>query len=271
MGFVWGIPILFGLLVLAGNGALYRWRARHGRDAPEHADESLTVLDAAWTFVKETAALAVVLLLLPFGWCVPRCRSGAGARGPVILVHGWALNRGSLWLLRRRLLRDGWGPACCFDYPWLSVDVEAAARQLHEVVGALAARERRPITCIGHSLGGLVLRYFARRYPAPSVRRIVTLGTPHHGTDLGRIFGQRGRSLLPGSRLLNTLNAGDHVPQQFDVIAIHSTFDAMIVPPGNAIYPGAFNIQVNNVGHNALLFSTKVYQLIAENLGAPLP
>jgi hypothetical protein len=60
------------------------------------------------------------------------------------------------------------------------------------------------------------------------------------------------------------------VPQQFDVIAIHSDFDAMILPPRHAEYPGAFNIRVAGIGHNALLFSAKIYGLIAENLDAPL-
>ena len=271
MQFLWGIPVLFGLLVVASNAVLYGWRARLVRHAPEcSADERLGMIGAAWAFAKECAALAAVALLVPLGWCLPRCRTGTGARGPLILVHGCALNRGSLWLLRRRLLRDGWGPACCFEYGW-SVDVERAARQLHKMVESLAAREHRPITCIGHSLGGLVLRYCARRYPAPTVRRIVTLGTPHGGTELARILGHHRRPLLPGSRLLGALNAADHVPQQFDVIAIHSSFDAMVLPPSNGMYPGAFNIQVNDVGHNALLFSAKVYRLIAENLAAPLP
>ena len=272
MRFLWGIPMLFGLLVVAGNGVLYGWRAKLAHDTPEGvADERLAVLVAAWAFAKECAALAAVMLLLPLGWCLPRCRTGTGPRGPLILVHGWGVNRGSLWLLRRRLLRDGWGPACCLDYRGLSAGVEGAARQLHEMVVAVAARDRRPITCIGHSLGGLVLRYFVRRYPAPGIRRIVTLGTPHSGTELARLLGRQGHSLLPGSRLLNALNAADHVPKQFDVIAIHSTFDATILPPNSGLYPVAFNIQVNDVGHNALLFSTKVYRLIAENLAAPLP
>ena len=54
------------------------------------------------------------------------------------------------------------------------------------------------------------------------------------------------------------------------MIAIQSHFDAMVLPPGNAEYPGAFNIRVNAVGHNALLFSPKVYELLVENLAAPL-
>jgi triacylglycerol lipase len=266
---VWGLVLLFGVVIVASNGALYAWRAQLARTAGA-ADHRLGVVNALWAFAKECAACAAVIVLVPVGWCMPRCRGSTGQRGPVILVHGWAANRGSLWLLRRRLLRDGWGPACCLDYLSQPVDIESAARRLRDLVDGLATHDRRPITCIGHNLGGVVLRYFARRYPAPRVRRILTLGTPHCGTAVARLLGRRAGALLPGSPLLNTLNAADHVPQQFDVIAIASSFDALILPPVNARYPGAFTIEVDDVGHHALLFSAKVYRLIAENLAVPL-
>jgi triacylglycerol lipase len=269
--FVWGPAALFALLVVSGNAALYAWRARVLRAVAACADnEQLGVVNAAWAFLKECAASAAVTLLIPIGWCLARCRTGAVSRGPVILVHGWGLNRGSLWLLRRRLLRDGWGPVCCVEYLSSDFDVEDAARHVRDMVDRINGFDGRPIACIGHGLGGLVLRYFVRRYPAPRMRRIVTLATPHRGTEVARILGRRGSKLAPGSRLLSTVNAADHVPQQFDVIAIYSTFDAVILPPSNGRYPGAFSIQVNDVGHYALLFSAKVYALIAENLAAPL-
>jgi triacylglycerol esterase/lipase EstA (alpha/beta hydrolase family) len=268
--FVWGPAALFALLVVSSNAVLYAWRARVLRAACAD-NEQLGVLNAAWAFAKECAALAAATALIPIGWGLARCRTGAVSRGPLILVHGWRLNCGSLWLLRRRLLRDGWGPVCCVEYRSANVNIEDAARQLRGMVERINAIDGRPIAAIGHGLGGLVLRYFVRRYPAPRVRRIVTLATPHRGTEVARILGRRGRQLQPGSKLLSAVNAADHVPQQFDVIAIYSTFDAVILPPSNGRYPGAFSIQVNDVGHHALLFSAKVYRLIAENLAAPLP
>jgi triacylglycerol lipase len=266
---VWNIALAFALLVLGINASFYVWRARVLSRLPlcDRVDR-LGVLNAAWTFLKDSAALAAVMLSIPLGWCLPRCRSGNGTRGGIILVHGWALNRGALWWLRRRLLRDGWSPVCCFEYRTLNANVEPAASALQQMITSMVS-DGRPLTLIGHSLGGLVLRYCARRYPTRSVRRIVTLGTPHFGTELAR-FGPLRDKLAPGAPLLNKLNAVDHLPQQFDIIAIHSTFDAMVLPPDTARYPGAFNIQVNDVGHNALLFSSKVYRLIAENLAAPL-
>ena len=270
---LWYLVVAFAVAMVLFNATLYTLRARvlRGVDACDTIDR-LGVVDAAWAFAQECAATAAVLLTVPFGWLLPRCRSGGATRGPLLLVHGWSLNRGCFWLLRRRLLRDGWGPVCCFEYRSLSLDIEGAAAGLRAAVDRLtqSAGAHQPLALIGHSLGGLVARYYVRRYPAPNVRRIITLGTPHFGTALARARRGAGHKLAPGSPFLKTLNAADRVPQQFDVIAIQSTFDAMALPPRNAEYPGAFNIRVNNVGHNALLFSSKVYALIAENLGAPL-
>lgn len=263
------IAVVFALLLLIVNGSLYIWRARLIRTRPAcDAIERLGAWHAMSAFAKECIALAAVVLTIPLARSLPRCRSGHGLLGPVILVHTWGLNPGSLWCLRRRLLRDGWSPVCFFHYRMLSANVERAAEALRQMIQAVALGNQ-PLTLIGHGVGGLVVRYCVRRYPIPTVRRILTLGTPHFGTALAR-FGPWRDTLAPGAPLLNKLNAGDHLPQQFDVIAVHSTFDAMVLPPANAVYPGAFNIQVNDVGHNALLFSIKVYRLIAENLAAPL-
>ena len=277
MRLLWRLAESFVLLVVIFNVVLYARRARALRRAACHEEAGPPGWGSAvWAFGQECAASAAVLLLIPAGWWQPCCRHGAGTRGAIVLVHGREVSRGALWWLRRRLLRDGWSPVCCVAVRATTTDVERAASQLHEVIERLQvpALPPTPVTLIGHSVGGLAARYFARRYAAPRVRRIVTLGTPHQGTESGPLCDwcarAIGRRLAPESSLLRRLNAADHVAQQFDVIAISSTFDARILPPSNALYPGAFNVQLNNVGHYTLLFSPAVYRLLAENLAAPL-
>jgi len=256
---LFGTVLSFAVLIVLCNAAFYARRARRLRavaacDVPER----LGLFDAAVGFVGECAAAAVAVLLIPIGWCMRPCRPSAGARGPLVLVHGWGVNRGCFWLLRRRLLRDGWSSVCCFNYAPFDATIENAAHRLRRVVDALAS-EQPGVTLIGHGRGGLVLRYYLRRFPAPNARRVVFLGTRH----------SVGNERESDARLLSTLNAADRIPLQFDVIAIHSSFDAL-VPPADGRYPGAFNVEISNVGHYALLFSAKVYHLIAENLAAPL-
>ncbi|MFQ5665687.1 MAG: lipase family alpha/beta hydrolase [Candidatus Binatia bacterium] len=273
MRLLWSVTLGLGGAVVLLNASLYLWRAvrQYRSGASSGTGDALGIADAVWAFTQECAATAAVILLIPIGWVLPRCRSGAGHRGPLMLLHGWGLNRGSLWLLQHRLVRDGWSPVGCFDYRSLAADVGAAAARLGPAVDRLArAAPDCPVALVGHSLGGLVLRYYLQHSPAPHVRRIVTLGTPHQGSELARLLPAARARLAPGSALLHTLNAADRVRQQFDVIAIRSAFDAIVLPPENAEYPGAFTVSVSGVGHNALLFSSKIYHLLAENLSAPL-
>ncbi len=262
------LALLLGGIVLF-NAVVYTVRARVVRGLPDcDAVDALGWLDAAWCFAQECLATLLVVGAIPLGWVGSREPQQASvARGPVVLVHGWGLNSGSMLWLRRRLQRDGWGPVSCFAYASRQANIEAAAAELRKHVDAAWAASPQPLTLIGHSLGGLVLRYYVRRYAARGVRRLVTLGTPHRGTLLARPWLPR---LAPEAPLLANLNAADRTPQQLDVIAIYSTFDAIVLPPSSGAYDGAFSIQLNNVGHNALLTSKRVYALIAENLAVPM-
>jgi pimeloyl-ACP methyl ester carboxylesterase len=268
----WACAGGFACLIVGFNVVVYVYRARVLRRlAPGDTGDGLGPLDAAWAFAKECAACAAVVFLIPVGWALPRCRTGGGNRGPIILVHGRSPARGSLWLLRRRLLRDGWSRICCLASTGICGDLEPAAARLRHVVEDMArTTPQRPLILVGYGFGGLVLRYYARRYPTPGVRRIVTLGTPHAGTELAALLPGLGSKLGPHASWLTRLTAADRVPLQFDVIAIHSTFDALVQPPVCAEYPGAFNVRVTDVGHYTLLFSHKIYALLAENLAAPL-
>ena len=252
---VGNLALAVALLVLVVNGGFYVWRAHLLRALPAcDAVDQLGVVHATVAFVKECMALAAAVLSIPFGWSLSRRRSARGTRGPLILVHGWGLNAGSLWCLRRRLLHDGWGPVVCFDHGLgasrtCGMDVEGAAAALRQMIQEVAPGNQ-PRTLIGYGAGGLVLRYCVRRYPIPTVRRIVTIGTPHFGTVVAKV-GQWRDTLAPGAPLLNKLNAVDHLPQ-------HSTSSPSIPPsmrwccPEQRRYPGAFNIQVNDVGHDRI-------------------
>ncbi len=268
-----GLAAFVGFAVLA-NAALYTWRAQWirqhaGCDSPA----SRSVVEALFALIGECAASVALVFLLAFGRFLPRCRTGVGRRGAVLLVHGWAGNRGAFWLLRRRLIRDGWSHVCCFEYRPFAVDVERVAGELHAAIDALRAEHggSSPLVLLGYGLGGLVLRYYLRRYPAAGIRRVLTLGTAHCGTVVARLGGPLTRALVPESPLLRRLNAADHLPRQFDVIAVHSTFDATILPPENGRYPDAFTVELSTLGHAALLFSGKAYTIVAENLAAIVP
>jgi len=83
---------------------------------------------------------------------------------PILLVHGMIDNRSIFTLLRRGLRRRGFGRVVSINYSPMTADVRLAAAWLAEEVESLVAEtgyER--IHVIGHSLGGLIARYYVTR------------------------------------------------------------------------------------------------------------
>ena len=95
------------------------------------------------------------------------------------------------------------GRVLAINYSPLTSDVRLAATNLATRVEQICAEtgfER--IHLIGHSMGGLVARYYVQRLDGDArVHTLVTLGTPHGGTKAARLVPHRlARQLRPGQR-----------------------------------------------------------------------
>jgi pimeloyl-ACP methyl ester carboxylesterase len=191
-------------------------------------------------------------------------RDVEAAGTPILLVHGMVDNRSVFTLLRRGLLRRGFGRIRSVNYSPLTTDVRAAAERLAREVEALAADtgyER--IHVVGHSLGGLIARYYVQRLGGHErVHTLVTLGTPHGGTLPAYLLpAELCRQLRPGSRLLTELAApAPGCTTRF--VAYWSDLDQLIVPQRNArvVHPdlAATNVLVRGSGHMSLPIDHRV-------------
>jgi pimeloyl-ACP methyl ester carboxylesterase len=192
---------------------------------------------------------------------------------PVLLVHGLSSNRGIFHVLQRELRRAGFPHVTTFNYGWLTTDVRSAARTLAGEVERLCDRggyER--IHVIGHSLGGLVARYYVQRMGGDArVHTLVTLGTPHHGTLTAMLPLPVPvmRQLRPGSDVLAELaEPAPGCATRF--IAFHSDLDELIIPAANArlTHPDlrTSNIPVRAVGHVSLPWHRRVVREICRVL-----
>jgi triacylglycerol lipase len=266
---VW-IVVAFLAFALAAAAAFNLFAYVRRARMPKAEDQQrlpVGLVDLVTGFAAECVALAVVLLTSPLAACmrVDVRRPEQRNDGCIILLHGWGLNSASLWWLRRRLLRHGFGRVIVLSYPRWRVDLERAATRLRQLILARIGGDER-VTLVGHSLGGLVARHYLRSCDDERVVRLITLGTPHGGTLAAWQLLPCVRDLRPDSALITDLNLDDGVPDRFDVVAISSDFDALVLPADNASYRGAFNIQIRGVGHNALLFSRRVFKLLEESL-----
>jgi triacylglycerol esterase/lipase EstA (alpha/beta hydrolase family) len=112
------------------------------------------------------------------------------------------------------------------------------------------------VDLVGYSAGGVVVRLWARRYDGGSVaRRIVSLGSPQHGTDLASLAHdvapdscpQACRQLATDSDLLRGLNHGDETPDGPAWVSIWTTDDRISTPPDTASLAGALDFSVQQV------------------------
>ena len=190
-----------------------------------------------------------------------------GRRNPIILLHGFGMNRTQWMWMARRLRARGLGPIYGFNYFSLQ-GVPRSARRLQRYVDDVLARESvSEIDIVAHSLGGLVARYFIERMGGSRhVGRLITIGTPHGGTRLGRFVPlvPSARDLLGGSALLQDLGV---VRPGAAYTSIWSRADAIIQPPeSSSIAPAGIDEVFDDLGHLSLVVSPRVVDVIEGRL-----
>jgi triacylglycerol lipase len=188
---------------------------------------------------------------------------------PILLVHGMVDNRAIFTVLKRRLRRRGFGRVVTINYSPVTNDIRQAARDLAAEVEALVAQtgyER--IHVVGHSLGGLIARYYVQRLGGDErIHTLVTLGSPHAGTLTARLIPVHlCRQLRPGSDLYAELaEPAERCRTRF--VAYWSDLDQLIIPHVNARlehpHLSARNVRVHGVGHMSLPLDGQVVHEIS--------
>ncbi|MER5909852.1 alpha/beta fold hydrolase [Streptomyces sp. NPDC001982] len=249
---------------------------------------SLTLLKAT---ALEVTILAGHLLLYPTGIIQER-RSPAHALPapdgtaqlplqsgtPVVLLHGFIDNRSVFVLLRRNLAQHGGQRVESLNYSPLTCDIRTAAELLGRHIEEICARTGSPqIDVVGHSLGGLIARYYVQRLGGDlRVRTLVTLGTPHSGTRVAPLADAHPivRQMRPGSEVVEEL-ARPAPGCRTRFVSFWSDLDELMDPLENARldHPDllAQNVQVSGIGHLALPVHPAVAAGIRQALDSELP
>ncbi|MDQ3761199.1 MAG: alpha/beta fold hydrolase [Actinomycetota bacterium] len=198
---------------------------------------------------------------------------------PILLVHGFADNRSAFAVLGRALRRRGFGVVYGLNYSVftaLTGDVRSAARELgREVEQICEATSAEQVHVVGHSMGGLVARYYVQRLGGDArVHTLVTLGTPHHGTMAAYLLPTPVlRQLRPNSDIVTEL-AAPSPGCRTRFVAVWSELDEWIVPQRNARldHPDLLvtNYQLSDVGHLSLPVDPHTVLTVASTLAPQL-
>ena len=204
-----------------------------------------------------------------FGWLQPFAHrqqpdwlppTPTGQRG-VVLVHGFLCNRG-VWLpwLPELRARGHAYVALTLEPAFGSVDdyvaaIDTAMRQVQAATGL-------PPVLVGHSMGGLAARAWLRTLaqpPAQRVYRILTLGTPHHGTWPARFsHTTNGMQMRLDSPWLQALAASEGAAQRALFSCWYSDCDNIVYPTRSATLDGADNHLLHGLGHVHMLYAPQV-------------
>jgi pimeloyl-ACP methyl ester carboxylesterase len=190
---------------------------------------------------------------------------------PVLLVHGYGCN-GGFWAALRALLRRERISHDTVDLEPVTAPLDDYVAQLDRAVQRLLAATGAPrIVIVGHSMGGLVARAWLRRHGAQNVARIITVGTPHHGTGLASLgIGANARQMQQGSAWLAqlALEGAAGLPL---VTSVWSWHDNIVAPQTSCRLAGAKNIAFSGIGHVALGSNPRVLCCILDEILATGP
>jgi len=206
-------------------------------------------------------ALCVVLCVGVAAWVVasredPPPPVAQDRPGPVLLVPGYGGSTSALQVLAGRL-RDAGRTAMVVTLPGDGTgDLRDAAEVVRAAAASAVAAGAPSVDVVGYSAGGVTTRWWVAEGGGGALtRRVVTLGSPHHGTQLAGLGAGLGlpgcpaacQQLAPGSTLLRTLNSADETPDGPQWTSVWTDQDEVVTPPDSARLDGATTVVVQDV------------------------
>lgn len=206
--------------------------------------------------------------------------------GPVLLVPGYGGDVDSLDPLVGALDEQGRDVVVFQPTAGGTGDLEVQAARLRDLVDRTLERTGEDsVDLVGYSAGGVVVRLYVRDGGGASVvRRVLTLGSPHHGTDVAALAEQAAggcpkacEQLATGSDLLRRLDAGDETPAGPRWTTVRTADDQTVTPVDSAVLEGALNIEVQDLcpdattSHGALPGDPVVLATLRSALGRATP
>jgi len=205
-------------------------------------------------------------VLMPF----PRMFSRADSRlpantsaTPVLLLHGYICNSG-IWASMRRFLERHDVPAYTHDLEPIYAGIDEYASGLAVRVEEICSRTGAPrLVIVGHSMGGLAARAYLRAQGPARVAKLITLGTPHHGTRTAPLgLGANARQMEPRSAWIESLAREESSAAALPATSIYSSDDNVVVPAESSVLDQARNIRLSGIGHVSLAFAASVRDLV---------
>jgi hypothetical protein len=174
--------------------------------------------------------------------------------GPVVLVPGYGGGTGGLDVLATRIRATGRDVRVVALPDGGVEDLNRQATVLDQYVAEALRGGAASVDVIGYSAGGVVARLWVQNHDgARKARRVITLGSPHHGASIAAAGAAAVpgacptacQQLAPGSALLTALSVP--VPDPPAWLSVWTADDQTVTPPDSARLEGAINVAVQSL------------------------
>lgn len=231
--------------------------------------------DALWwrALVGENwAVLRIFLLQLPWAKSPPVVELAAASphsmtRIPVVLVHGYLCNH-RIWDAPAGRLRRAGHAVARLDLEPLVTSIDNYASLIEQAVTQLCRQTgAEKVALIGHSMGGLAIRAWMRAHGIDRVARVITLGTPHAGTQIAQLsHTANGKQMGWRSAWLQELAASESAATRRLMRIALTAQDNIVYPQREQGLPGVAVIEFNGLGHVQLCLDDAVITWVLQQL-----
>jgi hypothetical protein len=215
------------------------------------------------------AGIQIFLLRQPWAFAPPTMAlpTAQPERIPVLLVHGYVCNYRVWDALIPHLRAQG--------HTVLAINLEPVFAPIDEYTDLIekAMQDLRlqtgqsRIALVGHSMGGLAIRAWMRRYGTAFVAQVVTLGTPHVGTQISALV------TTPNAAQMAWHSAWLKDLASSETDATRRLFRIALSPQDNIVFPqraqtldGVKPVVFEGLGHLQLCTSAKVRAWVCQEL-----
>jgi triacylglycerol lipase len=188
-------------------------------------------------------------------------------RVPVLLVHGYICNH-RVWDKMARALQQAGHPVLAITLEPLFTSIDDYAAQIQQAVRQLQqASGATQVALVGHSMGGLVIRAWMRRHGSADVAKIITLGTPHQGTQMASWSPTTNAAQMAWhSPWLQALQASETAAaRQLMHIAL-THHDNIVYPQRDQVLADASVTEFEGLGHLELCLDARVIGFVLQKL-----
>jgi pimeloyl-ACP methyl ester carboxylesterase len=229
----------------------------------------------------KTAWGELMAALLIFGLRMPWTRGNPGfmppttptrALLPVLLVHGFVCNH-RVWDSVTPKLRAQGHSVLALDLEPLLTSIDDYAPSIDQAINRLCRHSGSDqVVLVGHSMGGLAIRAWLRAYGAARASKIITLGTPHQGTQAPQwVSTPNGEQMAWGSSWLAALAQSETPAIRQRMSLVFTRHDNIVYPQREQQLTGARVTEFQGIGHLQMCLNDGVIDWLLRELEVNKP